>query len=188
MPVTAPPGHSPTPDGLATPTTTTTTTTSNITAAAAGTSAAGAASSGVAAAGAEPLSKSAGAAAVAQAKGQGQTPAMERPRVVAVFKIAIKILTECLWKDKVLKELKATDLWGRNVLTHALLSGHKLMFEAALGAVRDIVTDEEVSEMLETNEGEREDEPMINALDSGETDLRKLFALRVGQLKASEDN
>ena len=39
--------------------------------------------------------------------------------------------------------------------------------------------------MLETNEGEREDEPMINALDQGEADMRKLFALRVAQLKAS---
>ena len=44
----------------------------------------------------------------------------------------------------------------------------------------------QVSEMLETNEGEREDEPMINALDQGETSMRKLFALRVGQLKASD--
>ena len=42
-----------------------------------------------------------------------------------------------------------------------------------------------MSEMLETNEGEREDEPMINALDQGEADMRKLFALRVAQLKAS---
>lgn len=39
--------------------------------------------------------------------------------------------------------------------------------------------------MLEINEGEREDEPMIAALDQGEVSMRKLFALRVGQLKAS---
>lgn len=42
--------------------------------------------------------------------------------------------------------------------------------------------------MLETNEGEREDEPMIDALDKGQTSMRKLFALRVGQIKASEVN
>lgn len=39
--------------------------------------------------------------------------------------------------------------------------------------------------MLETNEGEREDEPMLNAVNQGGTSIRKLFALRASQLKAS---
>lgn len=41
--------------------------------------------------------------------------------------------------------------------------------------------------MMETNEGEREDTPMIEALARGDTTMRKLFALRVGQVKASVD-
>lgn len=44
---------------------------------------------------------------------------------------------------------------------------------------------QQVSEMMETNEGEREDTPMIDALARGTTDMRKLYALRAGQLKAS---
>ena len=43
----------------------------------------------------------------------------------------------------------------------------------------------QISEMLETNEGEREDVPMINALAQGDTAMQQLFALRVSQLKAS---
>ncbi len=39
--------------------------------------------------------------------------------------------------------------------------------------------------MMETNEGEREDTPMIAALARGDTTMRKLFALRAGQLKVS---
>lgn len=42
-----------------------------------------------------------------------------------------------------------------------------------------------VSEMMETNEGEREDTPMIEALAMGDTSMRKLYALRAGQVKAS---
>ncbi|CAN0000438.1 unnamed protein product, partial [Hapterophycus canaliculatus] len=87
---------------------------------------------------------------------------------------------------QVLEQLKAIDLWGRSVLTHALLSGHEMMFEAAYGAVRDDVQDEQVSEMMETNEGEREDTPMIDALARGPSSMRKLYALRAGQLKASD--
>lgn len=37
--------------------------------------------------------------------------------------------------------------------------------------------------MLETNEGEPEDEPMIAALAVGETSMHKLFGLRVSQVK-----
>lgn len=44
-----------------------------------------------------------------------------------------------------MQQLKAVDLWGRSVLTHALLSGHELMFEAAYGAIRDVLQDELVS-------------------------------------------
>ncbi|CAN0202160.1 unnamed protein product, partial [Ectocarpus sp. 12 AP-2014] len=105
--------------------------------------------------------------------------------VVPVFKVAVSLVTKCLWTDEVLQQLKAVDLWGRSVLTHALLSGHELMFEAAYGAIRDVLQDELVSEMMETNEGEREDTPMIDALARGNTDMRKLYALRAGQLKAS---
>ncbi|CAM9561820.1 unnamed protein product, partial [Ectocarpus sp. 8 AP-2014] len=105
--------------------------------------------------------------------------------VVPVFKVAVRLVTKCLWTDEVLQQLKAVDLWGRSVLTHALLSGHELMFEAAYGAIRDVLQDELVGEMMETNEGEREDTPMIDALARGNTDMRKLYALRAGQLKAS---
>ncbi|CAM9983964.1 unnamed protein product, partial [Scytosiphon promiscuus] len=104
--------------------------------------------------------------------------------VVPVFKVAVRLVKECLWKDEVLEQLKAIDLWGRSVLTHALLSGHEMMFEAAYGAVRDDIQDEQVSEMMETNEGEREDTPMIDALARGPSSMRKLYALRAGQLKA----
>lgn len=38
---------------------------------------------------------------------------------------------------------------------------------------------------METNEGEREDTPMIEALARGDTTMQKLFALRASQLKAS---
>lgn len=37
--------------------------------------------------------------------------------------------------------------------------------------------------MLETNEGEREDLPMIEALAKGGVNMQKLFSRRVGQLK-----
>lgn len=47
-----------------------------------------------------------------------------------------------------MQQLKAVDLWGRSVLTHALLSGHAMMFEAAYGAVRDDVNDEQVGARL----------------------------------------
>ncbi|CAM9667909.1 unnamed protein product [Ectocarpus sp. 12 AP-2014] len=107
--------------------------------------------------------------------------------VVPVFKVAVSLVTKCLWTDEVLQQLKAVDLWGRSVLTHALLSGHELMFEAAYGAIRDVLQDELVSEMMETNEGEREDTPMIDALARGNTDMRKLYALRAGQLKKDVD-
>ncbi|CBJ30072.1 Kinase, NEK [Ectocarpus siliculosus] len=107
--------------------------------------------------------------------------------VVPVFKVAVRLVTRCLWTDEVLQQLKAVDLWGRSVLTHALLSGHEMMFEAAYGAVRDVLQDELVSEMMETNEGEREDTPMIDALARGNTDMRKLYALRAGQLKKDVD-
>lgn len=42
------------------------------------------------------------------------------------------------------------DLWGRSVLTHAVLSGNGQMFEAVLGAVRDVVKDEEVRQRIVT--------------------------------------
>eukprot|EP00903_Cladosiphon_okamuranus_P019556 g17986.t1 len=107
--------------------------------------------------------------------------------VVPVFKVAVRLVKQMLWKDEVLQQLKAVDLWGRSVLTHALLSGHEMMFEAAYGAVRDDVIDEQVSEMMETNEGEREDTPMIVALAKGDTSMRKLYALRAGQVKKDVD-
>lgn len=50
----------------------------------------------------------------------------------------------CRRLPQVLEQLKAIDLWGRSVLTHALLSGHEKMFEAAYGAIRDDVPDEQV--------------------------------------------
>ena len=53
------------------------------------------------------------------------------------------VTTACVFV-KVLDELRAIDLWGRSVLTHALLSGHEHMFEAVLTAVRDDIPDEEV--------------------------------------------
>lgn len=43
-----------------------------------------------------------------------------------------------------LNELRAIDLWGRSTLTHAVLSGNELLFDAALGAIRSEVEDEEV--------------------------------------------
>lgn len=46
-------------------------------------------------------------------------------------------------------ELRGRDIWGRSVLTHALLSGNGLMFEAALGSVRDELRDEEVGLALQ---------------------------------------
>ena len=53
------------------------------------------------------------------------------------------VTTVCMFV-KVLDELRAIDLWRRNLLTHALLSGHGHMFEAVLTAVRDDIPDEEV--------------------------------------------
>ncbi|CAM9643513.1 unnamed protein product [Pylaiella littoralis] len=109
------------------------------------------------------------------------------PVVVPVFKVAVHLLEECLWVAEVLEQMRATDLWGTSVLTHALLSGHDKTFKAAYGAIRDHVTDEqEICEMMETNEGEREDTPMIEALARGDTTMQKLFALRASQLKASD--
>lgn len=102
---------------------------------------------------------------------------------IPVFQVAFTLIKECLWKDEALNELRAIDLWGRSTLTHAVLSGNELLFDAALGAIRSEVEDEEVEEMLETNEGEPEDEPMIAALAVGETSMHKLFGLRVSQVK-----
>ena len=57
----------------------------------------------------------------------------------------VRAYTHCYGgSPQVLHQLKAIDLWGRSVLTHALLSGHEMMFEAAYGAVRDDVNDEQV--------------------------------------------
>lgn len=56
----------------------------------------------------------------------------------------VLLLSSNLPRLQVLEQLKAVDLWGRSVLTHALLSGHEMMFEAAYGAVRDEIQDEQV--------------------------------------------
>lgn len=48
------------------------------------------------------LAKTTGPAAEVDAKAKVQADAVERPPVVTVFKIALKVLTECLWKDKVI--------------------------------------------------------------------------------------
>ena len=48
------------------------------------------------------------------------------------------------------EQLRATDLWGRNILTHAVLSGRVQLFDAALEALRDDVLDVDVRIQLIT--------------------------------------
>lgn len=45
---------------------------------------------------------------------------------------------------QVREQLKIKDLLGRSILTHAVMSGHEQLFEAALHALRDEVLDDEV--------------------------------------------
>lgn len=48
------------------------------------------------------------------------------------------------WLAQVREQLKATDAWGRSLLTHAVLSGCVAVFDAVFHAAREKILDDEV--------------------------------------------
>ncbi|CAM9916475.1 unnamed protein product [Pylaiella littoralis] len=76
----------------------------------------------------------------------GPTAAMDPCSVV--FKLAWSLVKEVLWKEQIREELTKTDAWGRNILTHAVLSGSVAIFDAALYAATEYLLDDQVGALL----------------------------------------
>eukprot|EP00752_Nemacystus_decipiens_P002733 g2552.t1 len=117
------------------------------------------------------------ALASAQAGGGAMDPSL------VVFKTAWWLVKEVLWKEQVREQLKATDAWGRSLLTHAVLSGRVVVFDAVFYAARETLLDDEVELLLGINKDDGSETVVEQSLEEAPKVLVARVARRDQEIK-----
>eukprot|EP00903_Cladosiphon_okamuranus_P012420 g11638.t1 len=104
---------------------------------------------------------------------------------VVVFKTAWWLVQEVLWKEQVREQLKATDAWGRSLLTHAVLSGRVAVFDAVFFEAQANILDDEVDLLLGINKDDGTETVMEEALAKAPKAMAARVSRRDQELKKS---